>query len=278
MAGGGSNILYYEPSTPSPFKKFPEPLTKKSGFPRYEQDFIVHLRKQVGYVLELTQPTNPEKQLHIFDVLMGSVDGPEGRRKLTHMSKTLTTIDAAGRDAWAMLKTFYQKNTGARQPQLYHDMSTPQKAAESLESYVDRVIQSAGELGEIGEVINDTSIKNTIYRGINPVYGPYISHLERNRMEMALDDYKEELLSAARIYEDLHKKTVQLDSTAAHHSSVPDALGYQAPPDHPTSQRVSSMTKVTPTVALKQLLSKYAPNASAHDMARLERMFLEITT
>lgn len=117
-----------------------------------------------------------------------------------------------------------------------------------------------------------------IYRGINPIYGPYISHLERNRMEMAMNDYKEELLSAARIYEDQHRKTVGLDSVAAHHSSVPDPFGYQASPDLPTAPRTQSMTKVTPTAALKQLLSEHAPYASAQDMARLERLFPEITT
>lgn len=59
------------------------------------------------------------------------------------MSKTLISIDTAGRDSWVMLQMVYQKNTGARQSRLYHEITTPQKAAESMESYIDRVVQSA---------------------------------------------------------------------------------------------------------------------------------------
>ena len=124
-----------------------------------------------------------------------------------------------------MLKQQYNGNTTARQSKLHDKMTEPQKKSETMEAYLDRLTGAALDLEDLGAQESEVGLKNLIFKGLLPEYAPYVTPIHLSRARFPLEEYKERLLEAGRIYErTLLRRTTQ-EVSAAYMGAVPDPFG-----------------------------------------------------
>ena len=76
-------------------------------------------------------------------------------------------------------------------------------------------------------------MKNLIFKGLLPEYAPYVTPIHLSRARVPLEEYKERLLEAGRIYEHTMMRRTAQEVTAAYMGAVPDPFGSQMPPPSP---------------------------------------------
>jgi gag-polypeptide of LTR copia-type/Zinc knuckle len=250
-------------------------LVKAEEWPWFEQAFRDYLGCYPDYLREIYRPLDFHKQQHVIGALTQCVEEAIGRRKLIHLRKASGQSPTIGFEAWQMLKEQYSGNTTARQSELHDKMTDRQKKSENMEAYLDRVTAAALDLEEIGAPESDVGLKNLIFKGLLPEYVPSVTHIHLNRSRLTLDQYKDGLLEAGRIYEHTLQRKVNVDTSSAYFSEVPDPFGSQLPPASPivNSQRIDGPTQVGIRDAFRDFLKTHLPDAAEEQALQMERMF-----
>ena len=137
-----------------------------------------------------------------------------------------------------MLKQQYNGNI-ARQSKLHDKMTKPQIESETMEAYLVRVTRAALDLEDLEAQESEVGLKNLIFKGLLPEYAPYVTPIHLSRARVPLEEYKERLLEAVKIYEHTLRRTAQ-EVSAAYMGVVPDPFGSQMPPSSPTPAYIRS--------------------------------------